>query len=33
MFQVGFNDEKHFRQLFKNQYGVTPTEYQKVRNN
>lgn len=28
MIKVGFNDEKHFRQLFKNQYGVTPTEYQ-----
>jgi AraC-like DNA-binding protein len=28
MYQVGFNDEKHFRQLFKQQYGVTPVEYQ-----
>lgn len=27
MFQVGFSDEKHFRQLFKNQFGMTPTEY------
>jgi len=32
MFQVGFNDEKHFRHLFKNHYGVTPTEYQNIRN-
>lgn len=28
MYQVGFNDEKHFRQLFKNQFSVTPVEYQ-----
>jgi len=28
MYQVGFNDEKHFRQLFKNQFRVTPVEYQ-----
>jgi len=28
MFQVGFNDEKHFRHLFKKQFGVTPVEYQ-----
>ena len=27
MFQVGFCDEKHFRQLFKKQFGVTPSEY------
>jgi len=27
MMEVGFNDEKHFRQLFKKQYGVKPSEY------
>lgn len=27
MFQVGFSDEKHFRQLFKKHFGMTPTEY------
>lgn len=27
MREVGFNDEKHFRQLFKNQFGVLPSEY------
>ena len=27
MFQVGFSDEKHFRQLFKNQFGLTPSQY------
>jgi len=29
MFRVGFNDEKHFRQLFKSQFGTTPSEYLK----
>ncbi|RLD28319.1 MAG: hypothetical protein DRI70_03655, partial [Bacteroidetes bacterium] len=27
MLEVGLNDEKHFRQLFKNQYGVIPSEF------
>jgi len=27
MMKVGFNDEKHFRQLFKKQFGVMPSEY------
>jgi DNA-binding response OmpR family regulator len=27
MLEVGFNDEKHFRQLFKNQFGIMPSEY------
>ena len=30
MMEVGFNDEKHFRQLFKKQYGVIPSGYLKV---
>jgi signal transduction histidine kinase/ligand-binding sensor domain-containing protein/DNA-binding response OmpR family regulator len=29
MLEVGFNDEKHFRQLFKKQFGVVPSEYHK----
>ncbi len=27
MFQVGFSDEKHFRQLFKEQFGQTPSQF------
>jgi len=27
MYQVGFNDDKHFRQLFRKQFGVAPSEY------
>ena len=30
MMEVGFNDEKHFRQLFKKQYGVIPSGYIKA---
>lgn len=28
-FQVGFNDPKYFRKYFKEEFGVTPTEYKK----
>ncbi len=27
MIEVGFSDEKHFRQLFKKQFGLTPSDY------
>jgi DNA-binding response OmpR family regulator len=30
MMEVGFNDEKHFRQLFKKRYGVIPSGYMKA---
>jgi YesN/AraC family two-component response regulator len=30
MMEVGFSDEKHFRQLFKKQYGVIPSVFMKV---
>jgi len=30
MMEVGFNDEKHFRQLFKNQFGIIPSAYMKA---
>lgn len=26
---VGYDNEKHFMKLFKNTYGVSPTEYRK----
>lgn len=28
-FQVGFNDPKYFRKYFKEEFGMTPTEYKK----
>jgi DNA-binding response OmpR family regulator len=33
MMEVGFNDEKHFRQLFKKKYGVIPSGYMKASQN
>jgi len=28
-YEVGFNDLKHFRECFKNEFGVTPSEYKR----
>jgi signal transduction histidine kinase/ligand-binding sensor domain-containing protein/AraC-like DNA-binding protein len=31
MYEVGFNDLKHFRRCFKSEFGITPSEYKKNR--
>ena len=31
-YEVGFNDLKHFRECFKEEFGITPSEYKKNRN-
>jgi len=33
MMEVGFNDEKHFRQIFIKQFGILPSEYKNYHKN